>query len=155
MNHLAKVLAAAAPTQSAEPGMLFVAILGISIVMIGLTCIILLCVLMGKVCQLLDRTVGGEQTKSPLPTALAPLVENAPIPLKGELVAAITAAVAEELGTDVSAFRVHSLRRVGAPSAPIADPNRGELIAAVTAALAEELGTDVSAIRVHSFKKIG
>ena len=112
MNHLAKVLAAAAPTQSAEPGMLFVAILGISIVMIGLTCIILLCVLMGKVCQLLDRTVGGEQTKSPLPTALAPLVENAPIPLKGELVAAITAAVAEELGTDVSAIRVHSFRKI-------------------------------------------
>ena len=31
----------------------------------------------------------------------------------GELIAAVTAAVAEELGTDVSALRVRSFRKIG------------------------------------------
>jgi len=88
---------------------------------------------------------------APAATKAAP----APIPNKGELIAAVTAAVAEELGTDVSAIRVLSFRRVGdttPASAPI--PNKGELVAAVSAALAEELGTDISALRIHSIRKL-
>ncbi len=153
MNHFINVLAAAAPAERTEPSILFVAILGISIVMLGLICIILLCVLLGKVCQLLEQKVDGKQSTAPAAPASEQTV-YAPIPNKGELVAAITAAVAEELGTDVSAIRVHSLRRVGAPAVPAANPARGELVAAITAALAEELGTDVSALRIHSFRKI-
>lgn len=153
MNYFSHVLATAAPAARPEPGILFVAILGISIVMIGLTCIILLCMLLGKVCQLVEGTAAGKQ--SPAPNAPAAVqAAPAPIPNKSELIAAITAVLAEELGTDVSAIRVHSLRRVGAPAAPASDPARGELIAAVTAAVAEELGTDVSALRVRSFRKI-
>ncbi len=157
MNITATALAQSASAAS-EPGILFVAIMGICTVIIGLVCIILLCVVMSKVCQLLSGA--PKQQASAVPSAKtdmpAPAVPStAPIPNKGELIAAITAAVAEELGTDISAIRVHSLRRVGAPVPAASIPNKGELVAAITAAVAEELGTDISAIRVHSLRKIG
>ena len=60
--------------------------------------------------------------------------------------------IAVDLGTDVSAVRIHSLRRVGG-EAPV--PSRGELVAAISAAIAEDLGTDVSAIRIHSLRRAG
>ncbi len=156
MNLLASTLVQT--TAAAEdPGLVFVPIMGICTVLLGLACIILLCVLMSKVCQLLERT----EKNSPAVKAAEKSVSadsfvspSAPIPNKGELVAAISAALAEELGTDISAIRIHSLRRVGAP-APASAPARGELVAAISAALAEEIGTDVSAIRIHSLKKVG
>ena len=75
------------------------------------------------------------------------------IPNRGEVVAAVSAALAEELGTDVSAIRILSFQRVGGV-APAAGSDRGEMVAAVSAAVAEELGTDVSAIRIRSFQKV-
>ena len=70
---------------------------------------------------------------------------------RGELVAAVSAAIAEELGTDVSAIRILSLTPVGGVSRAASD--RGALVAAVSAAIAEDLGTDVSAIRVLSMRQ--
>lgn len=140
------------------PNMIFVAVMGICTVLLGLTCIIFLCMAMSKICA---RFSGAPET-APAP---APAVQAAPqpaaapapaavIPNRGELVAAVSAALAEELGTDISRIRIHSLRPVGA-AAPVADPARGELVAAIAAAAAEELGTDVSRIRIHSLRKIG
>lgn len=155
MNLIANATAQAA-SAAAEPGVIFVAVMGIAIVMVGLVCIILLCEVMSKVCKLLEKV----ETNSPAfadsanPASPAAAQTYAPIPNKGELIAAISAALAEEIGTDVSAIRIHSLRRVGA-SAPASDPARGELVAAISAALAEELGTDISAIRIHSLRKVG
>ena len=80
--------------------------------------------------------------------------KNGNLKLTGIILAAVSAALAEELGTDISRIRIHSLRPVGA-AAPAADPARGELVAAIAAAAAEELGTDVSRIRIHSLRKIG
>lgn len=138
---------------AAEPGSLFVAIVGICTVMIGIVCIILLCVLMRRVRQLLARIekLSPEKKETAAP---APVSVPAPIPNREEILAAVTAAVAEELGTDVSAIRVLSFHRAEGQTAPTADPQRGELVAAITAAVAEELGTDISAIRVHSLKKV-
>ena len=61
---------------------------------------------------------------------------------RGEVVAAVSAAIAEELGTDISAIRILSLTPVG--GAAYAVPNRGEVVAAVSAAIAEAAGHDVS-----------
>ena len=99
-----------------------------------------------------SETVGAPAVAAP-PAVSAPVAE-AEIPNRGEVVAAVSAALAEELGTDVSAIRILSFRRVGG-AVPAADavPNRGEVVAAVSAALAEDLGTDVSAIRIRSFQK--
>ncbi len=151
MNRIAPILAQAA-NASEDPGLLFVPIMGISTVLLSLTCIILLCTLMSKVCQLLEKSEADKPVSSAVqPSAAAPA---APIPNKGELVAAISAALAEELGTDISAIRIHSLRRVGTP-APATNPAHGELVAAISAAIAEDLGTDISAIRIHSLRKVG
>ena len=49
MNLIAPILAQAA-NASEDPGLLFVPIMGISTVLLGLTCIILLCTLMSKLC---------------------------------------------------------------------------------------------------------
>jgi len=154
MNFSTGVLAAAA----GEPSMLFVAAMGICTVLLGLTCIIFLCTLMSKIC----RSFSKDKAQSDAPAQSAPAAPAAPaaapapaaISNRGELLAAVTAAIAEELGTDVSALRVLSFKPVGTAAAP-ADPARGELIAAISAAVAEELGTDVSRIRIHSLNKIG
>ncbi len=141
------------------PNMLFVAAMGICTVLIGLTCIIFLCMLMSAFCRRFSSDKENAPAQAPAVQQAASAPVSAPasvsteIPNRSELIAAVTAAIAEELGTDVSALRVRSFRRVGA-AAPAANPARGELVAAISAAVAEELGTDVSAIRIHSLKKI-
>ena len=114
MNITSAALAQSASAAN-EPGLLFVAIMGISTVMIGLACIILLCVLMGKICGLTNGAQVKKSAVSPAkadaPVSAAP--NAAPIPNKGDVIAAISVALAEELGTDVSAIRIHSLRKVG------------------------------------------
>ena len=53
------------------------------------------------------------EAEQPQVPAAAAVPAPAAIPNRGELVAAISAAIAEDLGTDVSAIRIHSLRRAG------------------------------------------
>lgn len=85
---------------------------GFLIVFIGLVCLIALVTLMGQV-------FAKTQKKAPAaaaPASEAPAASVAPvadeIPDRDELVAVLSAAVAEELGTDVSAIRVVSLREI-------------------------------------------
>ena len=85
-----------------------VVLLGLGIVFFGLICIIILCTIMGKIVSSLVEK--KEETKPIAPAAApAPVAE---IPNRQELVAAISCVVAEELGTDVSAIRIVSLKRV-------------------------------------------
>ena len=88
----------------------FVVVLGISVVFIGLIAIILLCKIMSAVCSLADK----KQTSNTVaaPTAV-PAVQNAqPIANRQEIIAAVSAAVAEELGTDISAIRILSFKKI-------------------------------------------
>ncbi len=91
-----------------------VVLLGLGTVFVGLICIVILCVLMGKVVRLLENK--GENTVSMAPTVpAAPAASVAPVDTisnRGELVAAISCCLAEELGTDVSAIRILSLKKV-------------------------------------------
>lgn len=92
-----------------------VVLLGLGTVFVGLICIIILCVLMGKVVQFLERMKEKEGSKNaPVQAAPAPVAASAAseIPNRAELVAAIACALAEELGTDVSAIRICSLKKV-------------------------------------------
>ena len=90
----------------------FVCAMGMGIVFIGLICLIVLIKILGKVSEL---AAGKESAPAPVATAAAP-VAAAPaadvIPNRGELVAAVSAALAEELGTDVTAIRIVSIKRV-------------------------------------------
>ena len=85
--------------------------LGMGIVFAGLICIVILCVLMGKVVRLLENK-GVPAEVAPV-VAAAPVANVAPaaIPNRSELVAAISCCLAEELGTDVSAIRIVSLKK--------------------------------------------
>ena len=90
--------------------------IGILIVFIGLICLIALVAIMGSVCsKVLSREAAPKAANRPAPVsapapakAAAPAIEN-----RDELIVAFSAAVAEELGTDVSAIRVVSFKQIG------------------------------------------
>ena len=85
---------------------------GFLIVFIGLAMLIALVFVMGKVCgKLLSEEKAPVKTAAPAAKAVAPAAK-AEIANREELVAVFSAAVAEELGTDVSAIRVVSLKQI-------------------------------------------
>ena len=88
------------------PSNLFVVLMGVGTVFVGLICIILLVTLMGWICRKLEKKPVPE---APAAQIAAPTRQAAN---GGELLAAISAAVAEELGTDVSAFRIVSVKKL-------------------------------------------
>ena len=88
----------------------FVVVLGISVVFIGLIAIIILCKIMSAVCSLANKKQPSNTVAAP--TAV-PAVQNAqPIANRQEIIAAVSAAVAEELGTDISAIRILSFKKI-------------------------------------------
>ena len=83
---------------------LFVCLMGIGTVFFGLICIILLVTLMSFVCR-----------KTEQKTTLAPVSAPAGVPKAGigpELIAAVSAAITEEMGTDISAIRIISMKQI-------------------------------------------
>jgi sodium pump decarboxylase gamma subunit len=95
---------------------LTVCALGVGIVFAGLIVIILLCKILGAVCQIAEKIgANKEDVKSaPAVTSAAPSVadKTVQIPNRREMVAAISAAIAEDLGTDVSAIRIVSIEKI-------------------------------------------
>lgn len=77
---------------------------GMGTVFVGLICLVGICKLIGLVVSHLPELKKSEKEKP----------EEIPqeIPNKGELVAAVSAAIAEELGEDVRAIRITSIRRI-------------------------------------------
>lgn len=80
----------------------FVILMGMGVTFVGLTTLILLVTLMGKVCGAVKKSA---------PVSAAPAVE-VPVGDKGALIAAVSAAIAEDLGADVNAFRIVSMKRI-------------------------------------------
>jgi Na+-transporting methylmalonyl-CoA/oxaloacetate decarboxylase gamma subunit len=82
----------------------FVVASGIGVVFLGLVCIVILCKLVGLFC-----TMGSKKEE-------APVVQNVPVtqPIENrqEIIAAVSAAVAEELGADISAIRILSFKKI-------------------------------------------
>ena len=83
----------------------FVVVMGIATVFVVLVLIIALCYLLGLVC----RT--GKKEDAPVPATTVPAAPAA-IPNRAELAAAIAAAVAEHSGTDASAIRILSIKKL-------------------------------------------
>ena len=88
---------------------------GILIVFIGLICLIALVTVMGAVCQkMLKDDKGAKVAEKKVAAPVAPrAAQGGAIENRDVLVAIFSAAVAEELGTDVSAIRVVSLKEIG------------------------------------------
>lgn len=85
---------------------IFVILMGLGTVFFGLVCLIALTMCMGRV---LSRT--APEAPPPAPPVVLP---KAPIkePNLPEMVAAISAAIAEELDTDITGIRILSMRRL-------------------------------------------
>lgn len=81
----------------------FVVVMGLVTVFVVLTLIIGLCALLGAI---LRRFEDKPTEKSPEPEA------TEEIPNRPELVAAVSAAIAEMSGTDASAIRVLSIKKI-------------------------------------------
>jgi len=83
---------------------IFVCLMGIGTVFVGLVCLIALTMLMSKV---LASKTAPAAVPAPVPAAPAAQEGN-----REELVAAISAALAEELGTDITGIRILSMKKV-------------------------------------------
>lgn len=88
----------------------FVCAMGMATVFIGLICIIILCKIFSAVVR-----IGENKEKKPAKqeaTAVTNASANSEIPDKQRMIAAVCAAIAEELGTDVSALKVLSFKKL-------------------------------------------
>ena len=87
----------------------FVILMGLGTVFFGLVCIIILCYLMSWVVQKLAKPVPTAPDTTPV---AAPAPAKSTITNRQEFIAAVSAAIAEELGTDVSAIKVLSVKEL-------------------------------------------
>ena len=92
----------------------FVVAMGVGTVFVGLICIILLIKLMSMVTALFTANAPAQAapaapaaTPAPAAPAASTAIEN-----RAEIVAAVCAAAAEEMGTDISALRVVSFKKI-------------------------------------------
>ena len=88
----------------------FVVAMGMGTVFIGLICIILLI----KVMSLIINGVAKDEAAKPAApvAATAPAPVPTEIPNRAEFVAAVSAAIAEDLGTDISKIQIVSIKRI-------------------------------------------
>ncbi len=92
-----------------DPSVGLVVLLGVGIVFLGLIALIGICYIMGYVVNNLLGKRASASTSAPTPVASAPsgVIEN-----RQEIIAGVVAAIAEEEGTDISAIRVVSFKKV-------------------------------------------
>lgn len=91
----------------------YVIVLGIGTVFVGLVCIVILCKILSAFCKGLNKNDATNSAPAPKAAAPAPKAPvPAVIPNRRETVAAIAAAIAEDLGTDISAIRILSIEKL-------------------------------------------
>lgn len=92
---------------------LFVCLMGVGVVFIALVCVVLICKLMSlffKKEQSADKSAVPAASVAP---AAAPVQSGAVAPEKrSEFIAAISAAIADDLGTDVDGIRIVSVKKL-------------------------------------------
>ena len=91
-----------AAVSTAEIPNWFAVCMGIGTVFIGLICIIIICKIMSALCG--NKNAPAAEVK--------PAAVSAPIENRQEILAAVCAAAAEEMGTDISALRVVSFKKL-------------------------------------------
>lgn len=85
--------------------------LGMGTVFVGLICLILICYIMGAIIKAFAKGT-KEETAVSVPAAASAPAASAAVANKGEFAAAVAAAIAEDLGTDVTGIRIKSVKRV-------------------------------------------
>lgn len=138
---------------------LVIAGLGIGTVFVSLICIIFICNIIGAIFKWLGNHAQEARKYEPIRTDTHSDVipqmpqEDVYVPAhiknRSEVVAAISAAIAEDVGCDVSKIRILSIRE---NRYSIADRKR--LIPVISAAIAEDCGCDISRMRIVSVRKL-
>ncbi len=134
-----------------------VAGLGVVTVFAALICIIFICNIMGFIFSKISGSQGEKQggatsvIESRASTAVraAAGAEYVPAKIKnrGEVMAAICAAISEDSGADISKIRILSVKERADAIA-----NRGELCAAIGAVISADTGAD--RVKIHSIKRV-
>ncbi len=99
------VSAAETNTVQTPPSDWMVVAMGIGVVFIGLVLIIIICKIMGLFFA--DSERQEATAEKPVATTANKVIEN-----RQEIIAAVTAACAEDMGKDVSAIRVISFKKI-------------------------------------------
>lgn len=161
-----------------EVSNVFVCLMGLGTVFVGLICIIVLCIVIGRLC----RYAEARGTPAPLPAGaplpIQPETTDTPVQERDAVIAAITAvlmAAASDRPRNIPGRKIAApSRRIVLPVEPPFIPpvcrtpqrpisvrkptplrnQRQEMISAVSAAIAEENGGSLSGIRILSFKKV-
>lgn len=84
-----------------------VVLIGLGVVFFGLICLVGICKLLGMVVQAIEAKLPALAKETPSVKSASP--DPGP---RGEIIAAVAAAIAEELGEDVSGIRILSLRKL-------------------------------------------
>lgn len=82
----------------------FVVVMGIGTVFFGLICIVVLSYLMSAICRKTEKSTESAASVAPVATES--------IPNRQAMIAAISAAIAEDSGTDLSAIRILSVKKI-------------------------------------------
>ncbi len=97
--------------ETAEPGMLQVVLMGLITVFVVLVCLIIIIKALGAVMAKANGNKNDVPVSAvPSPAAAAPVQASGSD--KRRMVAAIAAAIAEDMGSDVDHIRIHSIRRL-------------------------------------------
>jgi sodium pump decarboxylase gamma subunit len=84
----------------------FVCLMGLGTVFFGLLCLVVITTLLGKLCG------NSSPQETPAAPRVAPAVPAQPEGDQQALVAAVSAAIAEELGTDITGIRILSMKKI-------------------------------------------
>ena len=82
----------------------FVVAMGIGTVFVGLICIVALSYLVSAVCRGMEKKTA--------PAAAPDVAAPAAIPNRQAMIAAVSAAIAEDIGADLSAIRILSVKKI-------------------------------------------
>ena len=83
-----------------------VIVVGIGVVFLGLVSIIIICKIMSAFCN------PKNSNKAEVTNKEKPENSDKPIENRQEILAAVCAVIAEELGTDIEALKVHSFKKI-------------------------------------------
>ncbi len=104
MSGISVLMAAEAPSD------LSVVLLGLGTVFVGLIIIILICSLTGLIFSSAKKSEAEPTAQNVKAPAQAAPAQD--IPDRGQFIAAVSAAIAEDMGTDVSAIRIVSVKKI-------------------------------------------
>ncbi len=104
MSGISVLMAAEAPSD------LSVVLLGLGTVFVGLIIIILICSLTGLIFSSAKKSEAEPAAQNVKAPAQATPAQD--IPDRGQFIAAVSAAIAEDMGTDVSAIRIVSVKKI-------------------------------------------